>query len=194
MSDISNMPRGGPDASCLDRLLVTDRAARPTALLRDDRLFAHLALAEVAEVPDPRILVLGTAQDGLADELRQAHPTATVTVSDTVGDGQFALAVLAMQLHRLSPAAAAEVIARATEAAAALLIIDMARPPSVLHAFGLATALPLAFVVPVVASGVVTSLRSYSPSALRALAEHAGADIELRNSLLGPQIAVATRR
>ena len=54
--------------------------------------------------------------------------------------------------------------------------------------------LPLAPFIPFVHDGVISSLRSYSPSALRALADHAGVDIELRNSLFGPQIAVATRR
>jgi hypothetical protein len=33
ISDIDRMPRGGPDASCLDRLLQTDR---PEYLDRDD--------------------------------------------------------------------------------------------------------------------------------------------------------------
>jgi hypothetical protein len=43
---------------------------------------------------------------------------------------------------------------------------------------------------------VISSLRTYSPSALRALAQHASPsiDIELRGGLAGPQIAVASRR
>jgi hypothetical protein len=44
--------------------------------------------------------------------------------------------------------------------------------------------------------GVISSLRTYSPSALRALATHAdpSIDIELRSGLMSPQIAVASRR
>ncbi len=53
--------------------------------------------------------------------------------------------------------------------------------------------LPLASVLPFVHDGVISSLRSYSPSALRTLAEHADPAIavELRNGLAAPQIVVA---
>jgi hypothetical protein len=56
--------------------------------------------------------------------------------------------------------------------------------------------LPLAPFVPFVHDGVISSLRTYSPSALRALAQHAGSNIELelRGGLVSPQVAVATRR
>ena len=96
------MPRGGPDASCLDRLLQTDR---PEYLDRDDvddarqaqrgagagvdrrvfgnhEKFAHLALDEVADVPDPKILELGAGHGGLSRMLLENHPTASVTVTD----------------------------------------------------------------------------------------------------------------
>ena len=55
--------------------------------------------------------------------------------------------------------------------------------------------LPLAPVVPFVHDGVISSLRCYSPSALRALAAYAdsGIDVELRGGLMSPQVAVASR-
>ena len=54
---------------------------------------------------------------------------------------------------------------------------------------------PFAPFVPFVHDGVISSLRAYSPSALRALASHADAaiEIELRGGLLSPQVVVATR-
>ena len=102
IADIDRMPRGGPRASCLDRLLQTDR---PEYLDRDDvedavkrgvvralewtgevfgntQRFAHIALDEVAEVPDPRILELGAGHGGLSRKLLEMHPTAHVTVTD----------------------------------------------------------------------------------------------------------------
>jgi hypothetical protein len=54
--------------------------------------------------------------------------------------------------------------------------------------------LPLAPFLPFVHDGVISSLRTYSPSALRALAEHAGVDVELRGGLMSPQVAIASRR
>ena len=55
--------------------------------------------------------------------------------------------------------------------------------------------LPFAPFVPFVHDGVISSLRTYSPSALRALAAHANPAIglELRGGLLSPQVAVASR-
>jgi len=55
--------------------------------------------------------------------------------------------------------------------------------------------LPLAPVVPFVHDGVISSLRCYSPSALRALAEHAdpAMEVELRGGLISPQVVVASR-
>ena len=56
--------------------------------------------------------------------------------------------------------------------------------------------LPFAPFVPFVHDGVISSLRTYSPSALRALAAHADPAIELdlRSGLLSPQVVVATDR
>lgn len=243
MTDLDNMPRGGPDASCLDRLLETDRSeyldrtdVDPAVkrsvvdalewtgrVFGNHQQFAHIALDEIADIPDPRILELGAGHGALSTMLLQGHPTAQVTVTDIepasvaamaagdlgshpravvremdataidAPDGDFALAVFALSFHHLSPATAAAVLAEGTRVADKLLIIDLPRPPAPLHLLRLATMLPLAPFVPFVHDGVISSLRSYSPSALRALAEHAGVDIELRSGLLSPQIAVAVR-
>jgi SAM-dependent methyltransferase len=242
---IDRMPRGGPDASCLDRLLQTDR---PEYLDRDDvddnvkrsviralewtgeffgntEKFARIVLDEVADVPDPKILELGSGHGGLSRKLLEWHPTAELTVTDVetqsvkvieasdlgeharatvremdataidVPDRHFDLAVFAFSFHHLPPSLASRVFAEGTRAAAKLLIIDLPRPPSPLHILRLAAMLPLAPLVPFVHDGVISSLRCYSPSALRALAAHADPEIhvELRGSLMSPQVVVASR-
>jgi SAM-dependent methyltransferase len=244
--DIDRMPRGGPDASCLDRLLQTDRLEY---LDRDDidekkkrsviralewtgdvfgntEKFARITLDEVADVPDPRILELGAGHGALSRKLLEWHPTAELTVTDVerasvtaiaggelgeepratvrrmdataidAPDRHFDLAVFVLSFHHLPPSMASRVIAEGTRAATKLLIIDLPRPPSLLHIVRLATMLPLAPWIPFAHDGVISSLRTYSPSALRALARHAdpSIDIELRGGLAGPQIAVANRR
>lgn len=227
------MPRGGPKASCLDRLLETDRLeyldresagdddleARKRSVVRaldwtgevfgNHEKFAKLALDEVAEVADPRILELGAGHGALSRKLLDWHPTAHVTVTDVepasvaamaagdlgshpravvremdataldAADGEFALAVFALSFHHLPPDAAAQVIAEGTRAADKLLIIDLPRPPAPLHLMRLATMLPLAPVIPFVHDGVISSLRAYSPSAFRALAAHADRSIDI---------------
>ncbi|MGX9788535.1 class I SAM-dependent methyltransferase [Mycobacterium sp. MMS18-G62] len=242
--DIDRMPRGGPDASCIDRLLETDR---PEYLDRDDvdegvkrsviralewtgqvfgntERFARIALDEVADVPDPKILELGAGHGGLSRKLLEWHPTAELTVTDVeaasvaamrasdlgehpratvrqmdataidAADGYFDLAVFAFSFHHLPPPLASKVFAEGTRAAAKLLIIDLPRPPSPLHILRLATMLPLAPVVPFVHDGVISSLRTYSPSALRALAAHAdpAINVELRGGLMSPQVVVSS--
>jgi SAM-dependent methyltransferase len=244
--DIALMPRGGPDASCLDRLLQTDR---PEYLDRDDvdtarkrsvvrglertgewlgnhERFAAIALEEVADVPDPSILELGAGHGGLSAKLLEMHPTARVTVTDLeadsvdaiaagphgvdpravvrtmdatsidAADGQYALAVFALSFHHLPPAAAARVFAEGTRVAEKLLIIDLPRLPAPLHVLQLAVMLPFAPFVPFMHDGVISSLRCYSASALRALAAHAdpAIEVDLRGGLTSPQVAVATRR
>lgn len=242
--DIACMPRGGPNASCLDQALQTDRleyldrddvdpAIKRSVVAALERTgewfgnhekFAHLALEEVADVPDPRILELGAGHGGLSAKLLELHPTARLTVTDVepesvaaigsgelgahpraavreldataidAADGTFDLAVFALSFHHLPPLEAARVFAEGTRVATKLLIIDMPRPPAPLHLIRLATMLPLAPFVPFVHDGLITSLRTYSPSALRALAAHAGVDVELRGGLLSPQVAVASGR
>ncbi len=86
-------------------------------------------------------------------------------------------------------------IAEGTRVADKLLIIDLPRPPWPLHLLRLATMLPFAPWIPMVHDGVISSLRTYSPSALRALAAHAdpSIDLELRGGLISAQVAVASR-
>ncbi|MCV7039098.1 methyltransferase type 11 [Mycolicibacterium moriokaense] len=244
--DIDRMPRGGPDASCLDRLLETDRLEY---LDRDDVAddvkrsvirtlewtgeffgntdrFAKIVMDEVADVADPRILELGAGHGSLSRKLLEWHPTAELTVTDIdassvaamaasdlgedpratvrqmdavaidAPDRHFDLAVFVLSFHHLPPATAARVFAEGTRAADKLVILDLPRPPAPLHLVRLATMLPFAPFVPFLHDGVISSLRAYSPSALRALAEHADPTIEvqLRGGLLNPQIVVATRR
>jgi SAM-dependent methyltransferase len=244
--DIESMPRGGPDASCVDRLLQTDRLEY---LDRDDvddgvkrsvicalewtgevfgntEKFARIALDEVADVPDPKILELGAGHGGLSRKLLEWHPTAELTVTDIqptsvaaiaagelgehpratvremdataidAPDGHFDLAVFAFSFHHLPPSLASRVFAEGTRVADKLVIIDLPRPPSPLHLLRLAVMLPLAPVVPFVHDGLISSLRTYSPSALRALAAHADPTIgvQLRGGLMSPQVVVASRR
>lgn len=244
--DIDRMPRGGPDASCIDRLLQTDRLeyldrddvdeSKKRSVIRalewtgeafgNTERFARIALDEVADVPDPKILELGAGHGALSRKLLEWHPTAQLTVTDVekasvqaiaagdVGedpratvramdataidapDGHFDLAVFALSFHHLPPSSASRAIAEGTRAATKLLIIDLPRPPSLLHIARLATMLPFAPCVPFLHDGVISSLRTYSPSALRALAEHADPtiDIELRGGLFSPQVALARRQ
>lgn len=244
-SDIDRMPRGGFRASCLDRLLETDR---PEYLDRDDvdssiknqvigaldwtgrffknhERFAAIALDLIADVPDPRILELGAGHGGVSRQLLADHPSAHVTVTDLdpesvariaasdlgshpraevrrmdataidAADGSYNLVLFALSFHHLRPAQAARVFAEGTRVADTLLIIDLPRPPAPLHLLRLATMLPAAAVLPFVHDGIISSLRSYSPSALRSLAHHADPSIELtlRSGLTEPQIVIARR-
>lgn len=248
-SDIAAMPRGGFDASCLDRLLQTDRTEyldRDTAgeealdrtkqqvidaLDRTGRFFgnhgrfARAALDLIADVPDPRILELGAGHGAVSRLLLENHPTATVTVTDVdpvsvarmaesladepratvremdataidADDRCFDLALFVLSLHHLPPEAAARVFAEGTRVAEVLMVIDLPRPPAPLHLLRLATMLPLAPFVPFVHDGVISSLRCYSPSALRALAAHAGPDIavELSGGFISEQVVRARRQ
>jgi SAM-dependent methyltransferase len=248
-TDIDRMPRGGPDASCVDRLLETDRPeyidrdsegdaaneARKRSVIRalewtgrifgNTEKFARIVLDELAEVPDPKILELGSGHGGLSRKLLEWHPTAELTVTDVetesvkaieggdlgehqratvremdataidAPDGHYDLAVFAFSFHHLPPTLASRVFAEGTRVATKLVVIDLPRPPSPLHLLRLAAMLPLAPVVPFVHDGVISSLRCYSPSALRALAAHAdpAIEVELRGGLMSPQIVVASR-
>ncbi|OCB13002.1 methyltransferase type 11 [Mycolicibacterium porcinum] len=248
-SDIDRMPRGGFRASCLDRLLETDRLEyldRDSAgdehlestktqvigaldwtgrFFKNHQRFAAIALDLVADVPDPRILELGAGHGGVSRQLLADHPSAHVTVTDVdaesvariaagdlgghpraevrqmdataidAADGSYDLALFALSFHHLRPAQAAQVFAEGTRVADTLLIIDLPRPPAPLHLLRLATMLPAAVLFPFAHDGVISSLRSYSPSALRSLARHADPSIELtlRSGLTSPQIVIATR-
>ena len=133
--DIVSMPRGGPDASWLDRRLQTDRLEY---LDRDDvddlkqkvvrsldrvgrRRFmgaheklAKIVLGEVADVPSPKILELGAGLGGLSGKLLEIHPTAQVTVTDI--DPTFVAAVAAGELGGNPRATVREMDATAIDA------------------------------------------------------------------------------
>jgi hypothetical protein len=98
-------------------------------------------------------------------------------------------------LHHLPPALASRVFAEGTRAAHKLLIIDLRRPPSLLLILKLALRLPFTPVIPAQHDGFISSLRAYSPSALRALARHAdpAITVELRGGAFRPQIVLASR-
>lgn len=99
---IATMPRGGFNASWLDRHLETDELEY---IDRDDapdevkqrvigvldfvgtRMNVHdkdarTALDSVSDIPDPRILELGAGHGKLSAKILELHPSATVTVSD----------------------------------------------------------------------------------------------------------------
>jgi phospholipid N-methyltransferase len=246
--DIDSMPRGGPDASWLDRRLQTDRLEYLDrddvdhlkrkvlrALDRGGRVFgqndmlARIALDEIADVPEPKVLELGSGHGGLSRALLKMHPTAHITVTDVdstwvaaiaasdlgshpratvremnataidAPDGYYDLAMFALSFHHLPPRSASQVFAEGTRAADKLLIIDFPRLLSGLQALRLTCFSPLAMVFPTTHDGLISTMRAYSPSALRTLARYADPEItlELRRSAYGPrgrlQIAVAHR-
>ena len=178
---------------------------------------ARIALDEVADVPSPKILELGAGLGGLSEKLLESHPTAQVTVTDIdpafvakvatstvremdataidAPDGYYDLAVFALSLHHLPPELAARVFAEGTRAANKLLVIDLRRPPAPLHVMVLAAVLPFTRLIPLTHDGVISSVRAYSPSALRALADHAdpAITVEFRTRRFGPTVAVASR-
>lgn len=244
IDNIAALPRGGPDASWLDRRLETgcreyldrddvdERIKRSVVrslewtgeVFGSHERFAYLVLDELAEVPDPKILELGAGHGALSRKLLEQHPTARLTVTDIDAtsvlniaagelgthpravvqvadsteidcpDRSFDLAVMALAFHHLPPAAAAQVIAEGTRVADKFMVIDLPRSPSLLHIVKLATFLPF-LVIPFAHDGFISSMRAYSPSALRTLAVHAGPRIkvELRRQRLGPQVLVASR-
>jgi len=244
--DIVSMPRGGPDASWLDRRLRTDRLEY---LDRDDvddlkrkviqaldrsgrrrflgayTMCARAAIDEVTDIASPKILELGCGLGGLSRKLLEYHPAAQVTATDVdptfvaavaagdlgshpratvremdataidAPDGHYDLAIFAASLHHLPPELAARVLAEGTRAAKKLLIMDLRRPRAPLHLVVLATVLPLTRLVPLAHDSVISSLRAYSPSALRALARYAdpAITVEFRTLPWGITTMVAGR-
>ncbi len=99
---IATMPRGGPDASWLDRRFETDALEyldrddvpdevkqkvigmldRMGTLTNQHEKYARAALDVVADIPNPRILELGAGHGKLSAKILELHPTVTVTVSD----------------------------------------------------------------------------------------------------------------
>lgn len=244
VADIADMPRGGPDASCLDRLLQTGRLEyldrddvadevkrgivgtldRVGTLFREHDRNAALVLREVADVIDPKILELGAGHGALSRIVLDQHPTAQVTISDVnpdsveaiaasdlgrhpratvrtidataidAPDGAFDLAVFALSFHHLRPEQAAQVLAEGTRVADRLLVIDLPRLPSLLHLAKLATFAPFVPWWPFAHDGFVSSLRAYSPSALRALAAHADLDVDVSTRPFDRQVVLARRK
>jgi SAM-dependent methyltransferase len=243
--DIETMPRGGFDASWLDRRLwidrpeyldrddVDDRIKRQVIgsldwmgrVLRDHDHFAERTLKLVTDNPDPKILELGAGHGGLSRKLLEMHPTAHVTVTDIdpiwvsniaagdlghqpravvrqmdatdidAPDRSYDVALFVLSFHHLPPATAAQVLAEGTRAANKLLIIDLRRPPALLHLIRLAVFFPFALFLPFAHDGLISSLRAYSPSGFRALAAHADPTISVEFSRLGRnQVVVAQRR
>jgi SAM-dependent methyltransferase len=242
--DIASMPRGGPDASWLDRQLQTNRLEyldrddvddlkrrvirsldRLERLFGQHKKFARVVLGEVANIPSPKILELGCGHGGLSRKLLESHPTAQVTVTDIdptfvaavaasdlgshpratvremdataidAPDGYYDLVVFSLSLHHLPPALAARVFAEGTRAGNTLLIIDARRPPAPLHLVMLAVTLPFSGLSAFAHDGLISGLRAYSPSALRALAYYAdpAITVEFRTRGWGPTVAVASR-
>ena len=103
------------------------------------------------------------------------------------------VAASAVATEAAPPPVAARVLTEGTRVADTLLVIDMARPPAALHLIRLATMAPLAPVWPFAHDGLVSSLRTYSPSAFRELGHHAGVEVDARPAGFGPQIVVARR-
>jgi hypothetical protein len=214
---IDRMPRGGPEASWLDRRLQTDRLEyldrddvddlKRRVLRSLDRMekysgtqkkFARIALDEVADVPEPNIDPTFVATIAASDLGK--HPRAVVRAMDATAidapDGHYDLALFALSLHHLQPRLAARVFVEGTRVANKLLIIDVSRPPSLVHIARLSLTLPFAPFLPVPHDGFISALRAYSPSALRALARYAdpAIDVELRGGkTFRPQIVVASR-
>jgi SAM-dependent methyltransferase len=223
---IADMPRGGPDASWLDRRLqtdlleYTDRYDIPDDIKQRvvgelDRLgdrrgfhekFARIALSRVADVPEPRILELGAGHGKLSREILRQHASARVTVSDLdptsvaniaagplgsdpratvrvvdaadidAAEGSFDLVVFAQSFHHLPPDLAARAIAEATRVGREFLVIDLRRLPAPMLAVFPVLSAPL--MLPqllrrsgreTMHDGIISMLRSYSPSALTAL-------------------------
>ncbi|MCB0933175.1 MAG: methyltransferase domain-containing protein [Mycobacterium sp.] len=243
--DLADMPRGGPHASWLDRLLQTDRPEfldrddvddtvkrrvvetldRVGAIFKEHDRNAQLVLDEVAAIPDPTILELGAGHGALSRRILDQHPTARVTVSDlnpnsvaqiaasdlgrdprtTVSvvdataidapDKSFDLAVFALSFHHLPPQQAARVLAEGTRVADTFVVIDLPRMPAPLHIVKLAMMAPFALVWPFAHDGLISSLRAYSPSALRTFAERANPPISayVSTNPFDRQVMVARR-
>jgi ubiquinone/menaquinone biosynthesis C-methylase UbiE len=191
---IGSMPRGGPDASWLDRHLQTSkleyldrrdvsdkRKQRIAAFLDRDAEHtghhdhnAHLAVDQVAGIPNPRILELGAGHGGLSARILDLHPTAEATVTDTdqasVADiksgplgahpratvevtdatyidapnNSYDLVVFAMAFHHLPPNLAYQAIAEGTRVGKKFLVIDVKRPPTIVIVLAFLLVIPAA--------------------------------------------------
>jgi SAM-dependent methyltransferase len=189
---IAEMPRGGPNASWLDRLLqtdaleYTDRYDVPDAVKQKvisaldwmgtrtgmHEKNARVACALVADIPNPRILELGAGHGKLSAKILELHPTATVTVSDL--DPTSVANISAGELGS-NPRARTQVV-DATAIDAEDDSYDLVVFAQAFHHLPPTTAYramaPLAVVPrlkPVMHDGFISGLRAYSPSAFAAL-------------------------
>ena len=222
-STLTACPVAGRTRPVVDRLLQTDGSeyldrddvddaaheARKRSVIRalewtgeffgNTEKFARIALDEVADIADPKILELGAGHGGLSRKLLEWHPTAELTVTDIEAasvaamaagdlgehpraivremdaiaidapDGHFDLAVFALSFHHLPPRwhrGCSRGHPRRRQAAdhrSAAAAVTAARPAARDHA----AVRPGG---PFVHDGLISSLRTYSPSALRALA------------------------
>jgi SAM-dependent methyltransferase len=201
-----------------------DRSGR-RRFLGTYKMCARAALLEVTDIASPKILELGCGLGGLSRKLLEYHPAAQVTVTDVdptwvadvaasdlgshpratvremdataidAPDGHYDLAIFAASLHHLPPELAAQVLAEGTRAANKFLIIDLKRWRPPVHVLLLATALPFTGLIPLLHDGVISSLRAYSQSALRALAQYAdpAITVEFRARPVGTTAMVASR-
>jgi ubiquinone/menaquinone biosynthesis C-methylase UbiE len=114
------MPRGGPNASWLDRRMQTDVLEYTDRYDIADEVKqkvisaldwmgtrtgqheknARVARALVADVPNPRILELGAGHGKLSAKILELHPTATVTISDLDPTSVGNIAASALGKHR----------------------------------------------------------------------------------------------
>lgn len=174
---IADMPRGGPHASWLDRRLQTDTLEYTDRYDIPDEVKqqvisaldwvgtrtgqheknARTALAQVADIANPRILEIGAGHGKLSAKILEFHPTATVTISDLdpasvakiaageqgansrartqvvdataidADDDSYDLVVFAQAFHHLPPAIAYRAIAEATRVGKRFLVVDLKR-------------------------------------------------------------------
>ena len=192
-------------------------------ILRDHDHLAERALSLVSDIREPRILELGAGHGGLSRAVRKRCPAAHLTVTDVdpvsvakiavgdlgsdprvvvrqvdatdidAADRAYDLALFALSFHHLPPVQAARVLAEGTRVADTLLVCDLYRPSAPVHLLRLAAMAPFAL-VPFAHDGLISSLRAYSPSAFRSLAECADPAIEVEFSRLGRNQVVIARR
>ncbi|AHH99742.1 hypothetical protein KALB_6382 [Kutzneria albida DSM 43870] len=235
------MPRGGPSASWLDRWYETaapellDRedvsADRKQAVLRGlNRLnravfaygtFIRWTLAEVADLPAPRVLELGAGHGELSRRLLDRHPRALVTASDiepeavgrlrsgplgrhpratvdlldatgiNAADNSYDVAVFTQSLHHLPPRAVPAVLSEGARVARTLLVVDAWRTPLM---FGLIPLLLVTAGWPASHDGIISMRKMYGPRALHALAARCAEPLDVRVRLGFPGYLVLTAR
>lgn len=239
---MADMPRGGPCAGWWDRLYETDRleyldrpetADKAQRVLRGlhrlqrlgglYRIWGRWIQAEIAGLPEPRILELGAGSGGLAEHVLARHPTARWTASDisarTVQSlqagplgrhpraetavidatgidaetGSWDLAVFAFSLHHLPPTAVRAVLREGTRVASRLLIIDGWRNPACLVT-GIPVGLLLGGGQPLLHDWVISARKFYSVDALHALASDCGEAVTIRCSVIMPFWTVVRAR